>query len=408
MRHHTWGKFALVNILIQAKDAFHARSLLKLATVALVFGLSIFPTRIQAISAGSKGDILAYVSAEDNLMLYDPQTRTQTTLLQNVASFAMARSGKAAFTKTDTNDKNIYIYDPSTPATPPISITQNATKSSEVRSWSPDGRYLAFATNDSEFTRTLHVWDGKTIQEITTALLFDTDWSQDGRLVATPFYGLLLPEIFFWDGTKTVTLSQNPKGEDRDAEWNKNGKLKFVSQRSGKYGLYVWDGVSFKNGSPDADKFVRIAPELKSDSASWTDDGLLAINVSASSPSEKNQIVLWDVDRNAEVSRILVTSDKSVSWLTEDRKTIFSSSLASGAPSWFVEIENTKGKILFSKKIGEYSWSDSGYLAYCGMNNGQNELLSLWNGSESWLVAKVSYKPAQWQNEGDTFSCNNG
>jgi hypothetical protein len=420
--HYTMRRWVLLLLAILS-SVIAAPALTQ--TASSPFGLSISLSNTEATPVvNRKRDMLAYVSPQNHLMLYDPQSRTQTTLLQNVKDFVMAQTGKVAFTKPDENDKNIYVYDPATPSTSPINITLNASTLDYLKSWSPDGRYLAFVTDQDDKTQTLHVWDGKTIQDITPRNeelgkpnWFYTTWSQDGRLAITVMYVWSgkddaplnpPPEIFIWDGLKTMNLSQNPKGWDQSVSWSKSGKLMFILRIDGEYGLYIWDGMSFTKGIPDADKFAHVAPEMNPSYATWMDNGLVALSIEPSSLSDKKQIVLWDAARNTEIKRIPVASNKYYSWLTEDGQTILSSNLASGIPSIYLDVENTKGKIQFSAHVGEYSWSTSGYLAFCGINGSKSELLSLWNGSESWLVETVSYKPAQWQSEEYTFSCNNG
>jgi WD40 repeat protein len=369
--------------------------------------------------ADSSRDMLAYVSDDGYLMLYDPHNRTETTLLDNVQDFVLGRDGRVAFTKQDENDPDLYVFDPSTPAHTLINISENPAGNNYPLAWSPDGRYLAFDSYQDRDDHYLYVWDGETKTNIMpdngldTAYTFYVDWSHDGQLAFTVQYGwssLDTPsEIYLWDSNTTTNLSQNPLRWDGAASWSRTGQLKFGSHRDEEVGIYVWDGVSFKDGFPDIDSFIRLAPELEPTNATWTDDGFIGFTVTPdNSPSGTKEIILWDLESEAIVQQFPVSSENAWSWLAEGGQVILSSHLASGIPSVYLDVENTEGEILFSTHTGEFAWSSDGYLAYCGIEGGMSRILSLWDGEETWVVARVSYKPIQWQHGRTTFSCNNG
>jgi WD40 repeat protein len=427
-------------------DILSLRNIIKTGSFAilLLIGItllsSLFISRISTqdepeIEANSADnpDMLAYVSADDHLMLYDPRDRTETTLLENVRNFVLSREGRVAFTRLD--DTELYVFDPSTPALDPINISQNPDELVYPLGWSPDGRYLAFASfregsgySDNIWIafgsyiagsrdQSLYVWDGETTTNImpettlATANVFFIDWSYDGRLAFTVQHGWsdsdIPSETYVWDGSETTNLSQNPEYWDGVGSWSRSGQLLFASQRDDENGIYVWDGVSFRDGSPDVDSFIRVAPELQLTDATWTDEGFVAFTLYTVTTGTK-EITLWDLETREAVRRIPVSSVDSFSRLTEDGQVILSSQLASGLPSYYLDIENTKGEILFSTHTGEFSWSSSGYLAYCEFGEDRNWVLSMWDGEETWAIANVSYRPAQWQNGRDTFSCNSG
>lgn len=373
-----------------------------------------------AINDANNRDMLAYVSNEDQLMLYDPHDRTETKLLDGVRSFVLGRDGRVAYRNQDQTDHNLYVFDPSTQSLDVITISQNPAAVLYSLAWSPDGHYLALGAYEHEVEHALYVWDGETTTNIMpengldTAVTFYADWSYDGRLAFTIQYGwsnLATPaEIYVWDGETTTNLSQNPEAWDGSTSWSKNGQLMFSSYRdAAEGGIYVWDGVSYKDGSPDTDSFIQLAPELEPTYALWLDDGLIGFTSHPdASPSGTKEIILWDLEAQAIVQRYPVSSENAWSSLAEGGQVILSSHLASGVPSYYLDVENTEGEILFSTIVGEFSWSSSGYLAYCRIDKDRGWVLSIWNGDETWDIARVSYRPVQWQNGQQTFSCNNG
>jgi hypothetical protein len=415
---------AIETILL--RNIIRAGRLAILLPVGIVLMLFAFLSTINAQNqveygmkdADNSRDKLAYVSNDGHLMLYDPHDHSETTLLDNVQSFVIGRDGRIAFTKQDENNPDLYVFDPSTPTVAPINISQKPSTNTYPKAWSSDGRHLAFVSSQGD-DLLLYVWDGKTTTNIMpdnaldNAAAFYVDWSNDGRLAFTIQYGWsnldIPPEIYLWDGNTTTSLSQNPKGWDGTAEWSMTGQLMYGSQRDTEDGIYVWDGVSFKNGSPNIDSFIRIAPELKPTYATWTEDSLIGFtSYPDSSPSGRKEIVLWDLESKCIVKQFPISSDNAWSWLAEGGQIVLSSHLASGIPSYKLDVENTGGKILFSTGTGEFAWSSDGYLAYCGIEEGMSRKLSIWDGEKTFVVATVSYRPVQWQNGRNTFSCNNG
>lgn len=367
-------------------------------------------------------DKLAYVSEENQLIVYDPVYDTYTPLLDDVSNFLFSPDGRVAFNKVD--DPHIYIFDPAAPDLAPINITQKIEARSYAEAWSIDGSTLVFEVYAGEiydpFLHDLYVWDGETTLNIMPDEVLDTpdyfyvSWSFDGRLAFTVNYGWSSDdtpsEIYLWDGEATTNLSQNPYWEDGGGGviWSKTGQLMFHANLGEGSAIYVWDGVSFKDGSPDVESFTLLAPELKPYSAGWMDDGSIAFTVLTQDWREP-EIIIWDFERKNVIKRIPVASDKGSSWLAEGDKVILSSILASGIPSVYLDVENTEGDILFSTHTGAFSWSADGYLAFCGIENRNiSRALSIWDGEETRVVARVTYKPAAWHSTGHTFSCNNG
>ncbi len=371
-------------------------------------------------AAGDERDKLAYVSQDDRLMLYDPQNRSETLLLEDVSDFELSQDGRVAYKRLDRLDTDIYVFDPGIPESEPINITQNRAVNNYPASWSPDGKYLAYIEyQEQSGDASLYVWDGETHinimpdEPLDSAEWFSVNWSRDGRLAFTVTHGWtnrdLPDETYVWDGKTTANLIYNPGAWDGWVVWNHKGQLLFSSAQRDEIITYVWDGVSYRDGVPDEASFIRVAPELQPTNANWTSDGLISITLYPDPPATTGkEIVLWDLNQQAVVNRFSVSSDNATSWLADGERVIMSVHLASGIPSFYLDVETTDGESVFDIHTGEYAWSSTGYLAYCGIEDGMSRLLSLWDGQESWVVAEVSYKPAQWQSRPRSFSCNNG
>lgn len=402
----------------------YSRNLTLLFTTVIVLVLSVFLVASSrygepeyalniANSTDNSHDMLVYISDEYYLMTYDPLNHTETMLLdEEINHFAISRDSRVAFTRQDENDHDIYLYDPSMPDAVPINITQNPGTIHYPLAWSPDGRYLAFSSYQDRREETLYVWDGENIINIMPENGLDTayntyvKWSHDGRLA---FTALDHPssnwEIYVWDGNTTTNLSQDEDSSDVAIGWSRSGQLLFRSYRDREIGFYVWDGVSFKDGTPDSDTFIHLAPGLNPGYVTWTQEGYLSFAVRADfSPSGVSELVVWDLETEAIVRQI-------AGWggLSPDGETIWTSSLASGRPAYYLDIKNTDGETLLSTVVGEFSWSSDGYLAYCRFDyESEGFTLYLWDGEESRDITLSNYKPILWQSVQDRFSCNSG
>jgi WD40 repeat protein len=216
--------------------------------------------RVQAntrMSVDEKADLLAINDAANGsyrMLLYDPRTGAQKSILDgiHVSQFSFSEKGRLAYSvfrgpasTLTTSPTSIYIWDTQQPNSAPFNISPNAATTDVPLAWSPDGRYLTFESFLDFGNRSLYVWDGTTIIDITPANLSKIDktydevsWSLDERLAFTVDtddgkYPHMrdVHEIYLWNGKTTTDLSQNPQGDDREPRWSANGRLAFLPYR---------------------------------------------------------------------------------------------------------------------------------------------------------------------------------
>jgi Tol biopolymer transport system component len=341
---------------------------------------------------------------------------------------------------------SLYVWDGETvinitPDIAPINVSQDPYAISYKLSWSPDGRYLAFTIwrGASNYADLLFVWDGETVINVApdNGLDFvreiDVDWSSDGRLAFTIEYheeeeDTAVPsEIYVWDENITTNLSQNPTVADWGATWSDNGQLAFMSVRDGEEGIYVWDGVSFKDGSPDSDSFIHVTRELQlpeDDNPQyprpdpiWTDEGFLGFLVieEVAILSPRRELVFWDVE-----TQEIAVQFRSPEWagfggwnrLRNGQLVNYYWGIASGRGAINFEVRDTRGRLLLSDSVGGWAWSPDGYLAFCDLGREDSpglRVVSILDGQEVQIVAKTSESiDVRWQSGGRTFNCWDG
>jgi Tol biopolymer transport system component len=365
----------------------------------------------------SEPDKLAYTfvdgQAKHNLMLYDPASRINTTLLRDIDyyhfyRFNLSVDGYLAFAVMHEAKSKLYLLDTNKPDSVATYIAQGY-----LLGWSKDGHYLAFAGYEGEDEQ-IYLWNGSGIINITPEDLgenakftsYDPAWSFDGRLAFTVSYGLTSEdepsELYLWDGHTTINLSQNPRGNDENPAWSADGRLAFLSSREMGYDIFIWDGVSFDNRLPDVTTFTNAAPELTHYMSypTWTHDGYVAFGAFGAFDIEKFQIYVWDGQTATNVSRIPTLHSGSPTWSLDGRlafTTFFSE-------EQLLYVRDGDGRTLLATH-GQYSpaWSPNGYLLFCK----PNWTLSVWDGQEISAVAHGGEIQAQWQN-GEGVFCSNG
>jgi Tol biopolymer transport system component len=321
---------------------------------------------LQPVTA-KEGDYLVYavspsLSSNSQFMLYDPAENTHVPILPdwNIRVLSMNANGRLAFSSLQEGISTIYVADYPFTNGIPVNIT------GYPRAWSPDGRYLLYSSFQDNET-TLSIWDGESSTQIfhSPAHISEITWSQDGRLAFTLFD---TPdgdesEIYIWDGDETVSLTQNPTGEDRYPVWNEDGHLAFLSERAGVYDIFIWDGTSTINGLPDVHSFSNIAPSLTDYSTMpvWSSSGSLTFT--GSGPGDGYiHIYEWDGAVATNISQNRDFHSVGQQWRS-DGYWSFSTGLLSGEQLVYIRDEHNKTQLI-QEGYG-VRWSESGYFIFC-------------------------------------------
>ncbi len=363
-------------------------------------------------------DYLIYLMNDQGLMLYDPVNVTHTPILSNwdIDDFTLNINNRLAFSSSrDGNDK-LYILDFPFTENIPVEISLDSAIENTPLSWSPDGHYLLFKSAQ-ENEKKLFIWDGKNVFDIYSyhKQVNEITWSPSGQLAFTDFYTFVLPndehdfsEIFLWDGNTTVSISQNPSGEDRFPTWNNDSQLAFLSKRNGEYNIFVWDGMSKDNGVPNAKTFLNIAPELTEyySHPTWTNTNSIAFGGPPGLVDGFDiyvQIYEWDGRSIRNISKNPFAHNGGQTWRSDGYWafiTFFSTS-----QNLYIRDEANRTVL---KTKGQYTpaWSQNGLLLFC-VPDSPNWTLSLWNSKIIIELAHGEWINAKWNN-GESVFCSFG
>jgi Tol biopolymer transport system component len=353
-------------------------------------------------------------AGKQQLILYDPISKTQTQILPDwtIDEFSLSSKNRFAFVSSHDGNSNIYILDfPFTDNTPK-EITFDASAKITPISWSPNGRYLLFCSVLAE-NKKLSLWDGKNFSDIYIyhGEIGETAWSANGQLAFTEFFiNAPLPykdpsEVYLWDGKSTRSVSQNPFGEDRYPAWSKDGQLAFLSEQNGDYDIFVWDGVLKINGLPDKKTYKNISPGLFQyfSDLTWTNSDLLAFSASSKSDSHV-QIYEWDGQTARNISKNPLFHNGGQTWRDDG----YWSFITFFSESQYLYIRDDSNQTLLQTK-GQYSpaWSQNGLLLFCAPNSSHDWTLSIWTGNNIVEVITGGFIYAKWNN-GKYVFCSSG
>jgi Tol biopolymer transport system component len=383
-------------------------------------------TQDRVLAAQNNTDLLAYSTYEFNgkrpVMLYDPRNDVSTSVIETTGfrqiflQITFSINGDVAYARTVDDHAEIYISNLLAPSKSPRIIRVNPKANEYPVSWSRDGRYLAFSSHTDDAAK-LYIWDGNNAIDIT----LESDnvmrnfnagafaWSLDGRLAFTEWYDQGFPEkgdsseIYLWDGNSTTSLSQNPTGRDEAPTWSADGRIAFLSARNGEYDIFIWDGVSLKNGSPDIDTYVNVSPELTNYNSypAWTNDGGIAFGTNGLR-YRYVQIYKWYGKTLTNLSQNPELHNGSQTWGIDGRwafSTYFSS-------QQLVQVRDADNRTLYSDQGQWPRWSADGYLIFCRYSYGDWSLL-IWDGQQTREITRGQEIWAQWQS-GATVTCSSG
>jgi Tol biopolymer transport system component len=415
---------------------------------------------------GDKDLLLVTVSGKQgeniSLDLYDPAKNVSTPILQGIDySHAMVnRAGWVAYSAASEGHIQLHNWGSSRPEQKPIQIigsedadesplvwdtnynflafqsigrdgharifvwnsstSGDITPGNEVRRavsygnvvWSPDGRYLTFEAYQTEYSGHIYVFDGKNIMDIAPQdagniiKYYDNPvWSADGRLAFKGvFSGDMRSEIYVWDGHSTMNVSQNPTGGDAYPVWSADGQLAYQAEWDMDYNILIWDGVSMKDGQPDASTFVKATPYLNRSIPTWTSAGQVAYTLQL--PKDRHpQVYMWDGTTAIHMSQNPNIDNFTPVWNRDGRWAF----MAHGSTEDFLMVRDADNQTLLMTQAYTYiqpTWSLNGDLAFCRQD--QSEwILAVLNGEDVHEVAHGTHIRAQWQS-GASVVCTSG
>lgn len=349
-----------------------------------------------------------------NLWFYDFITDQKISILPDWDinySISVNINNELAFSSSHEGNNEVYIQNYPFAENDPINITRDPLSEDSLESWSPDGQYLLFRSKDinGEY---LKVWDGTTFTTIGQFQehISEIAWGSDGKLTFTLSNSSSASsadpsEIYLWNGENLSNVSQNPHATDRNSVWSADGRLAFLSQRNGKYGVYIWDGVSIVDGKPDVSSFISIAPELTTYMSypAWTNSGQLAFG-GDDDASQAFQIYAWDGETVTNISQNPIAVNHSPTW-REDGYWAFSTSFFMESGDLFIRNSQNETVMTTTGLYGP-AWSHSGKLMFCNYID-RGFVLSVWDGTKIREIVRGGYIYATSKN-GDYVFCSAG
>jgi TolB protein len=164
---------------------------------------------------------------------------------------------------------------------------------------SPDGRWLAFASNRSG-SWDIYLLDLQSgdLKRLTETLQYDASptWSPDGKLLAYESYDqdyeIIIQSAF--DDQTMINLSQHPAA-DYQPNWSPLGRqLAFVSNRSGEPEVWLADFDTF-----DEERFSNLSsnPEMAESHPIWSPDGTSL--AWAARQEQNSSLFIWNPDQGS-------------------------------------------------------------------------------------------------------------
>lgn len=376
---------------------------------ALIAGTYIATHQPMRIPINTSGDdVLYYTYTNHNrnsndpnegmLMMYDPRTNQHDVVMPHPSSYSISSDGRIAY---HNEGRNIVISDVQN-VDNLYAIILTLSDQPRLLSWSYDGQYLAYTDVNSLGEQNIYIWNGETSANITPdEHLASVDsyyitpwwpsradstsgWSTDGKLIFTAVYhesSSVGHELYIWDGETTHNFSQNPNGDDRNASWNSNGQVAFLSEVDGQYYIKVWDGISLTEGKPHNTGLTVGATDLNN-SLSWSPDNKLAY-------MNEYVMYLWNGVTTENISQ-------RYGWYAPDFNEagfLAFTSINSYGTGYDVHIWDKNNQTIEILEGGFSAWSEDGYLATCRDNS-----LVLFDGEDVITINSAeSSSVGRWQ-----------
>ena len=241
--------------------------------------------------------------------------------------------------------------------------------------WSPDGKWIAYATHNYRWNIYLmdaRGGDGDLYINSTIMLLIsnetDPAWSPDGSLAFVSLLDLVGRDIYLAGGkygTETHNLT-NSRHHDRDPAWSPDGtQMAFVSDRDGNWEIYVMD--------IDGENLKRLTNHSADDTEpAWSPDGRY-ITFSSTRDGNSEIYVMSASGGPAQNLTNNATADSSSAWSPDGTQIAFSR--LEEDP----EDERNPYRI-FIMEVGDASDSDDGGVVV------QEQTFSLERGGEMAMV----------------------
>lgn len=368
-----------------------------------------FPTATKQDNAEIP-DLLAY-RIETDLMVYDPVTGETEEILPGweIGGFSLSAQNRLAFSSARSGTSQVYLLDYPYAENSPVPVLLSPSSNNYPISWSPDGRELLIHSKESGEGR-LILWEdtGYRIIYYFHGQIDEVAWSLDNQLAFTEFLDSQdfpngdYTEIYLWDGTGTVSVSQNPTDYDRYPAWSSDGQLAFLSNRNGEFAIYVWDGLSKSSGAPDITTYAEIASGLAqfysypawtntNSVAFWSDDGFH----------------IWDGENLIIVTNVQNLNIGKPTWRA-DGYWAFTTIFSSDKSIYVLDSDNRT--VLKTDGQGSVEWSSTGILAFCAPRETSDINrweLTIWKRGDVIQITKGYFIIAKWNN-GEEVLCSDG
>ena len=241
-------------------------------------------------------------------------------------------------------------------------------------SWSPDGRHIAFTSDqDGNFEIYVMEADGTNPQRLTNnpSNDFQPSWSPDGRHIAFMSDRDENFEIYVMeaDGTNPQRLTNNPSN-DFEPSWSPDGRhIAFTSDRDENFEIYVMEA--------DGTNPQRLTNNPADDfRPSWSPDGR---HIAFMSDRDENfEIYVMEADgTNPQRLTNNPSNDFGPSWSPDGRHIAFTSDRDENFEIYVMEADGTNPQRLTNNPADDFgpSWSPDGrHIAFASKRDGNGEI----------------------------------